>query len=66
MTKEEFKARWESNEQGGGITNEDIANCAIAWGISQHPRTRSMTRITYLVLKAANTIDYKEWSDEDE
>lgn len=30
MTKEEFKVRWESNENGGGITFNDIANCAIS------------------------------------
>ncbi len=27
MTKEEFKRRWESDENGGGITYEDIATC---------------------------------------
>lgn len=34
MTKEKFKKRWESNDNGGGITYEDIAKCAIKWGIS--------------------------------
>ena len=32
MTPEEFKARWDSDEDGGGITYADIAACAIAWG----------------------------------
>lgn len=31
MTKDEFKARWESNEDGGGINFDDIAECAKAW-----------------------------------
>lgn len=35
MTKLEFKTRWESDDSGGGITTEDIANCAVAWGISK-------------------------------
>jgi hypothetical protein len=31
MTKDEFKNRWCSNDEGGGITWEDIAECAGAW-----------------------------------
>lgn len=29
MTKAQFKKRWDSNEDGGGITFDDIAQCAI-------------------------------------
>lgn len=32
MTKEEFKTRWESNDEGGDITCNDIAECAKAKG----------------------------------
>lgn len=32
MTREQFKTCWESSEDGGGITYDDIADCAIAWG----------------------------------
>ena len=32
MTKKDFKELWESNDDGGGITNQDVANCAIEWG----------------------------------
>jgi len=67
MTKEEFKKRWESNDNGGGITFEDIAECAVAWGLSSRPRMQQIDRIRYLVLKAANTVDandYQEWNEE--
>jgi hypothetical protein len=64
MTKEEFKARWESTPNGGGITIDEIADCAVAWGISQQPRCSRMDRIIYLVVKAANTIDCEEFNPE--
>lgn len=28
MTKEQFKKRWESDDRGGGITFNDVADCA--------------------------------------
>jgi len=61
MTKQEFKKRWESDKNGGGITNTDIANCAIKWGITPRPCTMRMDVITYEVLRAANTDDYREF-----
>lgn len=64
MTKEEFKKLWESDEEGGGITGEDIANCAKDWGISSRPLTQKMSKIIYMVLKEANTNDWKEWEEE--
>lgn len=62
MTKEEFKKLWEANSCGSGITYDDIAECAIAWGISSHPRTRPIDEITYRVLKAAQTNDAEEYN----
>ncbi len=54
MTKEEFKARWDSNERGGGITYDDIADCAEAWGLCARPRTGfALADAKLLVLKAA-------------
>jgi hypothetical protein len=53
MTKKEFKAKWESDEDGGGITFDDIAECAKAWGISARPRTRNMEAVVSEVLLAA-------------
>lgn len=57
MTKQEFKSRWESNKNGGGITFNDIADCAIEWGISNHPKTSLINDICYSVLKAAGCDD---------
>ena len=61
-TKEKFKELWEANSCGSGITYDDIAECAKAWGISSHPRTRPIDEITYRVLKAAQTNDAEEYN----
>jgi hypothetical protein len=53
MTKEEFRLRWDSNERGGGITGDDIADCAIAWGIDRSPRASPIELITKLVVAAS-------------
>jgi len=66
MTKEEFKVRCESNDEGGGITYEDIARCAIEWGITSSPRAKPMHLVRYLVLKAAQTIDAEDFLPEEE
>lgn len=65
MTREEFKARWESNDDGGGITFNDIANAAIAWGIASKPKIMPINRIRYLVLKAADTNDAESYRTEE-
>lgn len=61
MTRDEFKTRWESNDNGGGITFNDIANAAIAWGIASKPRIMPVNLIRYLVLKAADTKDAESY-----
>lgn len=61
MTKKEFKARWESDDSGGGITFDDIAECAIAWGICSTPRVRQIDAVRYQVLKVAGTNDAKDF-----
>lgn len=53
MTKEEFRKRWESDENGGGITYNDCAQCAIAWGITDRPFTYAIDTIVKAVCKAA-------------
>lgn len=53
MTKKQFKKQWESNTEGGGITFDDIADCAVKWGICRHPRIKPMTEVVNLVLVAA-------------
>lgn len=65
MTKEEFKKRWESDENGGGLTFDDIANCAVSWGLSQFPKTRPIDSIRYTVLKSAGVNDAEDYKPED-
>ena len=64
MTKEEFKKRWESSYDGGGINLNDIADCAEAWGIASCPRTMPILLVRYLVLKAAGTNDCEDYEVE--
>lgn len=62
MTKEEFKKRWESDELGGGICFDDVADCAEAWGLYRRPRTLQIDRVLYSVLKAADTVDAESYN----
>lgn len=62
MTKEEFKKRWESDENGGGITFDDVADCAKDWGLFSRPRCCNIDYVRYKVLKAANCIDAEEFN----
>jgi len=62
MTKTEFKMRWESDDNGGGITFDDIAKAAKLWGVSSRPKTRPMDLVRYLVLKAADTEDAEDFN----
>lgn len=63
MTKEEFKARWESNDNGGGLTFDDVADCAKEWGLFHTPRIHPIGAVRYAVLKAANTNDAEEYKE---
>lgn len=53
MTKEEFKQRWESGDDGGGITLGEVAEVAIAWGICSKPLIQPMLVVLEAVLAAA-------------
>jgi hypothetical protein len=53
MTEEEFKKRWESDADGGGITNDDCADCAKAWGLYTTPYIHPMDEVIRKVLRAA-------------
>lgn len=61
MTKEEFKLRWESDEDGGGITFNDMADCAIKWGICSSPKAKPMHTVAYSVLLSAGVKDAEEY-----
>ena len=54
MTKAEFKTRWESDDCGGGITWDDVADHAEAWGLVRTARIMPMQKVLQLVLKAAD------------
>ncbi len=53
-SKEQFKKLWESNDNGGGITFDDIADCAKSWNLIKHPRKCPIKYVVDLVLSAAN------------
>jgi hypothetical protein len=53
-TKEKFKELWDSNDDGGGITVNDVADCAKAWGLFDKPKICSIIKVQNAVLKAAN------------
>lgn len=61
MTKLQFKKRWESNSDGGGITFDDIVDCAQKWGIFARPRIQPIDLVRYRVLLAANVKDAEEF-----
>lgn len=58
MTPQQFKQRWESGPDGDGITWDDIAACAKAWGLFSTPKTKPMADVKAAVLRHANT-----WED---
>lgn len=62
MTKEQFKELWESNDDGGGITFQEIAECCKEWGISQRPMTQPISLMRYKVLVAAGCIDAESFN----
>lgn len=65
MTKELFKKLWEKSDCM--ITFDDIAKCAVEWGIASRPKTCRIDRIRYLVLKAAEVSDAEDYKiNEDE
>lgn len=66
MSQQEFKTRWDSGEDGGGINFEDIAECAISWGICSSPRIHRIEMIRYLVLKAAGIDNAEEYNPKNE
>lgn len=66
MTKAEFKTRWESSDDGGGITFDDIAKCAVEWGLIPLPKITPIDKVRYAVLKAADTNDCEEYNPNNE
>ena len=65
MTREEFKTRWESDGSGDGISFDDIANCAVEWGLYSKPKISPMDRVRYRVLLAAGTVDAEAFNPDE-
>jgi hypothetical protein len=57
MTRAEFKARWESDDDGGGITFDDIATCAVSWGLYARPKVQPIETVMRAVLNAAGVVE---------
>lgn len=55
-TKEEFKIIWDSENDDDIITNDDIADCADAWGIYRNADwiKYNYEEVFYNVLEVAN------------
>ena len=66
LTRQQFKERWERDDIGGGITYEDIADCAAEWGLASNPKTMPMNRVLYMVAKEAGTSDHEEYKPSEE
>lgn len=52
-SKAEFKKLWESDRSGGGITFEDVADCARDWGLYATPRIVQLDLVLEKVLLAS-------------
>lgn len=56
LTKEQFRTLWDGDETGGGITYDDIADCAKAWGLFSSPKTQPIHKVKDAVVKAAKCL----------
>ena len=61
MTKQEFKKRWESDDEGGGITFEEIADCAKKWELYATPKIKPIDEVRYKVLREASVNDFEDY-----
>ena len=66
MTKEEFRKRWDGDENGGGITFDDIADCAEEWGLYTTPRIHPIDVVAHEVTVIAGCKDIYEIYEIDE
>lgn len=64
MTKEEFKKEWEKEDCN--ITFEDIAQCAVEWGLYQRPKTSRIHTVANRVLEAAGCDPFFAEEDDDD
>jgi len=64
MTKEDFAERWDSDDDGGGITFDDIAKCAEDWGLYERPKTHNINEVLKKVVEASGASDLVILEDE--
>lgn len=64
MTKEEFKQRWESGEDGGGIQFRHFLKAMKEWDIARTPELYDPAYVLYEVLSAASTVDAESYNPE--
>lgn len=57
MTKEEFAARWDSDDSGGGITFDEVADCAKSWGLFGQPKSMEIERVLKRVVESSGAKD---------
>lgn len=65
MTKEEFKAAWDSDGRGDSVPSDDIEACYIAWGLKDTApvsHVGGFLPIVVAVTKAAQTQDAEMWA----
>ncbi|MCL2710573.1 MAG: ATP-binding protein [Planctomycetaceae bacterium] len=63
ITKDEFIERWNSNDEGGGITFDDVAECAVRWGICSRPKIRPPHKVLNMVLRYLGLPEQPEETD---
>ena len=66
MTKDEFRRRWDGDPDGGGITFDDIAECAEEWGLFSRPRCCRIDIVAREVTAAAGCRDIFELDNEED
>ena len=64
MTKTEFRKRWDSDDNGGGITFNDIADCAEEWGLFATARIHPIDVVANAVTKSAKCKDIYPLNEE--
>lgn len=62
MTREEFKKLWEADEDGSGITFDDIADRAKEWGLFEDPKCCNIFLVMHEVLKEAKCVDAEKFN----
>ena len=65
MTKEEFRKRWDGSSDGGGITWDDVAKCAVEWGLFSKPKIHPLDVVGHAVTIAAGCKDVFPLYNED-